>query len=299
VNIVIPQTVSDAILTSSNITEDEAAQWYIGTTYAVDDQAIYKHKLYTSLVNDNIGSRPDEGVDEDPPTWFEEGPTNRYAMFDGKLTQGSSNADSIELTFQSSRVVDALVFFNLVGSSLNVEVTDADEVVQYTATVPLSAGEPVNNWWDYFFAEFGQLTDVALVDLPSVAGLTINVTINNDGGIAQCGELVMGGQRSIGDTQYGASLSIRDYSRKDEDEFGNPIIVERPYAKVGDFDVILQTNTVSNVHRFLASVRAQAAVYIGGQNHEATVIYGFFKSFEIVLSGPVVSDCAIRIEGLV
>lgn len=297
--VVVPETVSPANLTASNIAEDEAPEWYVGTTYNTDDLVIYQNRIYKAQEDGLIGTTPADGVEEVPPTWLDQGATNRYKMFDGKLAQGSAKDDSIALTIQSSRVVDALAFFNLSGVSLTVVVTDLEGAELYNRTVPLTSGETILNLYDYYFNSYGELADVVLVDLPAVQGVTIDITITNTGSIARCGELVIGRQKLIGDTQYGASVSIKDYSRKDTDEFGNPIIVQREYAKVGDFDVILPSGDVSAVQRFLAGIRATPTVFIGGAGYEATYIYGFYKGFELVISGPLYSDCAINVEGLV
>lgn len=298
-SIVIPETVTDAILVSSNIVEDDADPWYVGATYNTSDEAVFNHRVWQCQEDNNIGDQPDQGAAENPPRWLDKGATNRYKMFDGKLFQGSANTDTIEITLNSTRVIDSLVFFGLAGSTLEVEVKDASDTVLYSTTVPLQSGESIDNWYDYFFAAYGQVTDLALIDLPNVQGVTIDIVIRNEGSIARCGELIVGDQRYIGDIKYGMEVGIHDYSVNDEDELGNPIIVERPYAKKASFDVQLASTAVDSVYSLLASVRATPTVIIGTTLYKSSIIYGRYKRMNIVVPGPRYSHCKIHWRGLI
>ncbi|HFL2185791.1 TPA: hypothetical protein ACG3DQ_000770 [Pseudomonas putida] len=103
----------------------------------------------------------------------------------------------------------------------------------------------------------------------------------------------------LGEALYGTSVGITDYSRKERDTFGNMGIVERGYSKRADFDVIVQTSTVSQVQRLLSKYRAKPLVWIGEASFQSTILYGYYKEFNLVISGPTVSDCSISVEGLI
>lgn len=77
------------------------------------------------------------------------------------------------------------------------------------------------------------------------------------------------------------------------------IIVERGYSKRADFDVIVQTNMVSQVQRLLSKYRAKPLVWIGEASFQSTILYGYYKEFNLVISGPTASDCSISVEGLI
>jgi hypothetical protein len=53
------------------------------------------------------------------------------------------------------------------------------------------------------------------------------------------------------------------------------------------------------VQKVLADIRTTATVFVGDPNRPETVVYGFYKQFNIVLSTPSISDCSIEVEGLV
>lgn len=138
-----------------------------------------------------------------------------------------------------------------------------------------------------------------LLDLPAYGTAQLSVTVDNAGDPAACGHLVTGTQADLGVALYGTSVGITDYSRKDTDEFGNALVVERAYSKRAEFDLRLDTARVGAIQRLLASIRARPVVWIGEPSYEATVLFGFFKDFTLSISGPSLSDGTLTVEGLV
>jgi uncharacterized protein (DUF2141 family) len=52
------------------------------------------------------------------------------------------------------------------------------------------------------------------------------------------------------------------------------------------------------VQKALADIRTTPTVFIGDPNRPETIVYGFYRNFNIVLSTPSISDCTIEVEGL-
>jgi hypothetical protein len=125
------------------------------------------------------------------------------------------------------------------------------------------------------------------------------VILDAGAGTARIGEFVMGRVRQLGVSNFGTSVSIQDYSRKERDQFGNTIIVERKFTKSADFDVTVETAQVFAVQNQLAKIRATPVVFIGDEARASTVVYGFFRQFNIVLDNPSISSCSIEVEGLI
>jgi hypothetical protein len=99
--------------------------------------------------------------------------------------------------------------------------------------------------------------------------------------------------------RIGASLGIQDYSRKEADDFGNYEIVERAFAKRGNWDVLIARSRTDLFFNTLASIRAKPALYIGGEKEDATMIYGFPKDFGVVIDYPLHTQCSVELEGLI
>jgi hypothetical protein len=135
-----------------------------------------------------------------------------------------------------------------------------------------------------------------LTDLPLYGTATVTLTMTGAGAV---GELVLGQVTELGGTGFGSQVNILDFSRKDRDVFGNAILIRRAYADRVTYDGKVLTARAAYVRRILASVRAVPTVYIGSEQHPETVVFGFFRDFTITLSGPMVSDCSLEVEGLI
>ena len=72
--------------------------------------------------------------------------------------------------------------------------------------------------------------DQAVTNIPMSPVATLYVSLTQEGGPA-LGQVIAGQAWPIGTTQYNTRLGIRDYSRKDTDEFGNTRLVKRANAK--------------------------------------------------------------------
>ena len=296
-----PVTVTDSILTATNITEDDYAVWDSGTAYVVGDKVIstVTHRIYEALI-DNTNVDP-TGTATDPATWLDIGATNRWKAFDQKISDPVVNATSIDYTLSDPNSnITSVALFGLKGSSANVTVTDATEGEVYNKTISLLDNRNIVDWYTYFFEEQVQREQAQFLDLPPYLGSDVEVTVTaNSGEDTELGQLVLGFLSGIGLTTYGTSISIEDYSRKEVDAFGNFIIVQRDFAQLADFDVQFETRNARKIQRTLADFRATPIVYVGSEDTSyGTTIYGFYRRFDLTLEGPSLSFGAIEVEGL-
>lgn len=293
--IIKPVDVTPAILTSSNVPETDYAAWDVATAYAVGDEVTHNHRNYEALA-DHTGANPETDT-SDPPKWLDLGANNRWRMFDDKVGSLTEQAGSIAVELQPGVVINSVALFNLLGRSATVTLTDPSEGIVYQRTVSLvDAG--VSDWYEWFFLPIGRQTDFVLLDLPAYGTATLSVTIDNASDTAAVGHLVMGRHAELGVAVYGSGVGITDYSRKDKDTFGNSIVVERSFSKRAEFDVVVETPQIGRVQRLLASLRAQPVVWIGAEGYESTFLFGYYRDFQISISGPSVSDAYITVEGL-
>ena len=298
--IIKPVTVTDSILTSSNITEDDYAQWAVGTTYNVGNKVIVlsTHRIYESLVGSNLGNDP---TTDDGTNWLNIGATNRWKAFDQKIGDPVTNLNTIEYVLSDAASnVTSVALFGLEGISANVTVTDDTEGEVYNQTVSLIDNRNIVDWFTYFFEEQVQREQALFLDIPPYVGSDVGVTVTAaTGETAELGQLVLGFLSNIGTTSYGTAISIEDFSRKETDAFGNFIVVERAFAQLADFDVQFETANARKIQRTLASLRATPVVYIGSPDTAyGTTIYGFYRRFDLTLEGPSLSFGAIEVEGL-
>ena len=113
------------------------------------------------------------------------------------------------------------------------------------------------------------------------------------------GVVLFGEARSVGvGLLQGARVGIVDYSRKETDTWGNTVLVQRAFAKRANFSIPIMSGQVDSVIDYLATLRAIPCLWIGSGQYASSVVYGFYKAFEVVIAYSTVSDCSLDIEGM-
>lgn len=298
-DIIRPVVVTDAVLDSSNVPENDYAEWNVATAYTVGNRVILlsTHRIYEA-VGSSTGVNP---ATDDGTNWLNIGATNRWKAFDQKIGDPVTQVDSISYTLtDDNSTPTGVALFGLKGVTATVTVTDSVEGVVYNQTNSLLDSDEIFDWFSYFFEEITYVTTTLFTGIPPYRGSTVSVTVTEDTGeTAQLGQLVFGYVTDLGVTTYGTAISIQDFSRKETDAFGNFIVVERAFANLVDFDVRLPTQTAGRVRRILAEYRATPIVYVGNENSGfGTIVYGFYRNFDITLDTPSLSFAAIEVEGL-
>tara|TARA_R110000764_G_scaffold41966_4_gene94434 strand:+ start:382 stop:1290 length:909 start_codon:yes stop_codon:yes gene_type:complete len=300
-DIIKPIIVTDSVLTSTNIPENDYAEWASGTTYNINQKVISvtTHRIYSSVINSNTNNDP---TTDDGTNWLNIGATNRWRAFDQYISDPVTNVTSIEytLTPPTGSTPSAVSLFNLKGISATVTVTDSVDGVVYNQTISLTDNRNIIDWYSYFFAEQVQREEALFIDIPPYIGAVVGVTVTQETGLtANLGQLVFGFLTDLGATVYGTSIGIEDYSIKSRDAFGNAIIVERNFSQTVDFDVRLETQTARKVQKTLAALRATPVVYLGSTDVSyGTLVYGFYRRFDITLETPSYAFASIEVEGL-
>lgn len=303
--VLIPFTVEDSNLLSSSIPENDYPVWSSVTSYVAGDLVIstVTHRIYEALQNStNIDPTTDFS---DPPYWLNIGATNRWKAFDQLISDPVTVPDGVNIIQYELGALgvpaNSITLFGLKGRSATVVATDATEGEIYSETINLIDNALVNEWYTYFFEPARVKSEAIFEGIPPYANATFNVSVFDDTAEEPLlGQVVLGQEYILGETNYGTSVSIDDFSRKERDAFGNAIIVERPFAKLIDFDFVVNTNEVRRSAILLEQVRATPAVYYAGPDTEryGTTVYGFYRSFSINLSGPAISNVTLEVEGL-
>lgn len=278
---------------TSNVPEDDYDEWDAGTTFVVGAWTMWAHHVFQAL-SENTNKDPTEN----PDIWQDAGYTNRYRMFDEKISTSTTNEDSIEVSFAPGSPIDSVAFFGVDAGGVRVKSIDPYLGTIFDKEVAPVSTDGIDNWYAYFFAPIELTRDFVIIDIPASSFGTVEITITKIDGVARVGSVVIGPTFFIGDLKYGTSIGIIDYSRKERDEYGNYLWVERGFSKRAEFDVAIETDRVSKVQKKLTKYRARPTVWVGHEDVEATLIYGPYRDFDIVLSNPAYSDCTITVEGL-
>ena len=293
------QAVTDTTLTTTDVPENDYAAWLVGTTYAAADRVIVTtpniHNIYESVQGANTGNDP---VTDDGTWWTRVSSTNRWKMFNDVVQEQTTQADIIDVSITPAAVTTALAAINVDCASITVVVTDPLEGEVYNQTFPMTSYSGITNWYDYFFTAINRKKELSVLGLPPYSAAVIDVTFNDLGETAKVGALVLGTSANIGDSQYGASFGIIDYSTKEVDSQGRTTITAGTYSDEADIDVVIETGRFAEVKKILTDLRTTPSVWIAEDNTEGTIIYGYYREFDVLLTGPIVSMCTLSIEGL-
>lgn len=295
--VIKPTSVTDAMLISTDVPEDDYPVWSSATTYALGARVIVvaDHSVYESLQATNTAHTPSTS----PTWWIRVGPTNRWKLFDTSNSTQTVKASSMSYTLKPGNAITAVGVLNLTGAtSIRVRLIDPTYGTVYDKTTDLSALPELSDWWHWFFGVRSSPSLNVLTDLPSFPDSQLTVDITGTVDLA-VGVLIFGQAASIGiGIEYGARVGIQDYSRKETNEFGDIVLVQRAFAKRANFDMKLTKGETDSIQSILANLRATPCLWIGSSLYESTIIYGFYKDFDISISYPTYSDCSIEIEGL-
>ena len=288
-----PVEVTPEKLKFSSVPETDHPTWAAGTSYAVGAKVVRDRRIWEAL-------EPSQGVDptlDSGLVWLDTGATNRWRMFDEKVSSQTKTTGTLEVRLAPGTVINAVSLINCEADTVTVRMVDPVEGVVYEETRQiLDYGS--EDFYDYFFSDYDFRTEVVLEDLPAYQRAEVTVILSSSG-VTSIGHLAMGAVRNLGVALYGTSVGIISFSRKETDEFGNTKVVRRPNSKRAEFDIEIETGRVAFVQRELAAVDSIPVVWIGEDSIEATILFGLYQDFSIAISGPSISDGTITVEGLI
>jgi len=321
-----PIAITDAVLTSSSVPEDDAIEWTAAGGYALGQRVIRRstHRVWESLIERNVG--------HDPATttgaWLDVGPTNRWAMFDQALGSVTTDEAPIVVTLRPGLGASGLAILDCNAATVRVQAPGYDRTVAPTGgsgaalflDLSLAAGAGITVTltpfgkaatrvvWDDGFAWDDSVTwqdtvaGTATAEPPSwadaeaVSDTTEWQDSRGGDGTVFVGTMLLGILRPLGITEGSATSGITDYSRRETDEFGETMIVPRAWAKRMAGKALIRTDAVDQVVGRIAAVRAVPSLWLGDAGVDSLIVYGFFKDFSVEV-GETLSKLTLSIEG--
>lgn len=267
-----------------------------GTTYPLGErvQDNTTHKIYESLAAGNVGNAVTNTT-----KWIYVSPTNRWKPFDTSNSSAVEMSTSFSYTLLPGVAIATLGVLNANNvTEVRVRMDDPVYGVVYDRTTNMAALPTLPTWWHWFFGERASKTQLVLNDLPAYPNAELIIDFVGLSTM-QVGVILYGQQFTIGNSvKYGARVGIKDYSRKEENAFGDTILDQRAFSDRASFSIDVPKADVDAARRFLAGLRATPALFIGSTDYESTVIFGFYRDFDIMIDRVSVSDCSIEIEGM-
>jgi hypothetical protein len=295
--ILVPVAIGDAAVLASSLAEDDAPAWSSGPTYALGDQVVHAHRVWTSVQAGNNNKNP---ATDDGTWWVDAGPTNAWAMFDESPSTPTTADTSLSVTLRPGVGVSDVALVSAVGAQVRVQVIDSDDTtVLYDQTQAL-AGITEASFHSWFFRDrFVIDTDAVFAGLPRRLTGSIVVTITGAGTVS-VGSLLLGVVHDIGETLAGASSDIKDYSSVNIDEFGAVDIVRRVRARENTFQALVARADLPRVRALREHISSRAVVVIGSNEaslRSSLLTYGLVTSMPFEVTGRAYSLVSLDVLG--
>lgn len=285
-----------AMLLSTNATETVAA-WAVGTTYTKDTEVNYNDSIYVSLQDSNLGKTPNT----EPTWWIKKSANNTYSMFDEFVNSQTTRTSPLTVEVDPGGMFNSAAFFNLSG------VTDLQIIIKDGVTGPTVYSQTFDlddtiiiDWYMYFFEPYDLRSEFIVNDLPPYSNAVITCTFTGDATVG-VGNMVVGNIYQIGQTQYGVTTGIRDYSTKNVNTFGITTFTQRAFSKRMEANVYVENADLRFIDKLLQDLRATPSVWIGSSanGYDILSVYGYYRDFNIEIPYPNNSFCRLEIEGLI
>jgi hypothetical protein len=217
------------MLISSSAGENEYPDWAVGATFGNGDFCVSTttHKVYQSQVAGNTGKDPTNAVNRVAPIvyWSEYGPTNRWAMFDNKVSTQTSVPSPLTVVLRPGAFSDAYLA-GLDAEAVSFVVRDApggNIIYSYSGNLE---GSAPGDYDEYFFDPFAPLTDLLLTGADQYANCEVTLTLTRASGNVKCGAFAVGTIKQIGRALTDAEAEPGSYGFIDTDRWGNSTIVD-------------------------------------------------------------------------
>ena len=76
-------------------------------------------------------------------------------------------------------------------------------------------------------------------------------------------------------------------------------IIRKAAEGIRTTDAAMDTASFKQAKDVLTDIRTTPAVWIAEDDNRGSIIYGYYREFDIILTNPTLSRCALEIEGLV
>ncbi|QMV72620.1 hypothetical protein HS961_07080 [Comamonas piscis] len=290
---VSPLEITDSVLVAQPPLEDSAVAWVAGS-WPKGSRVRHQHQVYQAGADVNDAVPPPDN----PTLWIKVGPTNTWALFNGRTSQTSKFNATASYRFRFGQTVDAVSAIGLDDvHSVRVRVEDPTYGVVYDTTLTVGLAPEMADWWEWHFGEWTPTGALGLfTGLPAYPQADVLVDFTGTTQM-QVGNLILGNAKEWGHgVQLGASVGIQDFSKKSLDDFGNRVLVERTYIGWADMSVPIRRAEITAIKNYMAKNRAKPILFLGSQDIEALNVFGIAKDWSVSIEYYDYSMFAIQLE---
>lgn len=298
--ITVPVSVTEAMLTGTDVPEADYAVWASGTTYALKDRVIKSHVIWESIQAANTGHDPEEAGSA---WWTKVSATNRWQLFDLEQVTRTTMPGNMFYEIEPGAPVDSIHILGMDG-------TDYAQVRIYEgATLKKDFGQSAagmlptaNDWWAYCFGPWSLSDQQHYRDLPYIVNPKIRVDFGADS--EQSVQVLLLGNDSVFGSDRGegvlGGVRVR-YDRRSSfaaNDFNIPTMKNTALVATVSFTLLIQSSKVDELHDFYKDNGSKVCLFSISDKWRITQILGVITSFETLLQGPIYSEFAFEIRGV-
>lgn len=296
--VTIPIDLKPSHIISTNAVAEDLPSFIEGTPYTTGDRVIYNDAIYQATRSGSDLNAPGVIVDG-IRDWVYVHTINPYRCIDDKIETQTEAQDVLTMEIQATGFVGSLALMNVYATTVRVQIVDSIDGVVYDSTKQMGFFG-VNNLWAWLYEPFEQRTDISFSDLMTYNNPRVIIEVTAPPGeMAKLGHIVMGMPFEIGTLKANLSLGLTDYSRIQQDEFGNTSILRRSRSKYAKFLLMVDTSRVDAVRKTMDKIASRITFWHGLEDMESTLIVGFYKDMEIVVPNMQVSEMSLYIQGVI
>jgi len=268
-------------------------------SYALYDKCIsaVTHRVYKSQSAANTGNDPTDVNNRTgtPFWWSDDGPSNRYKMFDGQSDSQTVVTSPLTIVLRPG-FFNAVYLGNLSSELIDVVVRDAplgNIIFNYSGV--LENSQPAD-WYEYFFSPFRPQRDYLISGLDPYNLAEITITLSSPLDLVKCGLFAIGDLQPLGQTLRGVEVEPITYSYINTDSFGVTNITRRARAKNMVVKGYLELVEASYVADVLSETQDVPCLWVAsaGTNYSPARVFGLGKG-KITLDTPSPNICTVDI----
>lgn len=299
--VVEPAAITGAMVLANTLTEVYGT-WNAGTTYAdaarvvsSDGLSVYESLQAANLNHDPLADNPDA-----PVWWARVGASNRWALFDGEASLGSSASGGFVITLQPG-AVGALGLIGMSGiSQVRIQVVSATTGATARDTTHDLLAEGIDTPYEFFYSyPRPYATERVFLDLPTLSDAVVTLTFSGTTSM-RLGELVVGTPYELGDALRGAGLGLTDYSVQTRDQWGRLTLRQGDFARTPSVPFLFRAERLNKVFALLSRFRGRACLYVPSAERRlaALTTLGIYTRMRIDLQTATHYYATLDIEGL-
>lgn len=251
---------------------------------------------HTATANPNIGHDPttDSGL-----WWQDVGASNKWAMFDLLRNKATTGASPLTVQFAPGARIDTIGLAGLVADHVKITLSIGG-ITQFTYDEDLLVHDTAN-WYDYFFGDFVQKTETAVMNVPPYSSGVVTITLTRSVGNVSCAAVVAGLSTYLGKTIHGAENDALNFSKIDRDEDGNSILQQKRSVPKITPTTRLDRSLVNKALKARDDLNAVPALWLGLDDQASgyfrpLLVVGVYKRFTITMDQPNSATVSLQIE---